>query len=197
MSNKYSALSTMELDEVYKTTRANYGKIDGLLLDEINRRGGEEAFFQQVINENKLSQERLRIKREVCGLASADPDPEFIKKMIQSDLLGSEELDALVDRLCLELSATRKNEMVDATTWSGAAIGAMAGTVAGFLLTAFQLLYMNRFYMPSLVLIYFLSWLCTRFFTKKDARNFIVLIASVIATIAGPLTAWLVFSHHG
>jgi len=189
MTNNYSSLSTSDLEEIYSVTKANYGAIDGQLLEEINRRGGEAAFLAEVEKDRKLKKEKARIASEVALLMKGQTDPHFAKTMITSNLLSEQELSTLIDSVARRQAAHQFNTKIDTSTLLGAALGVLIGSVLGAIITFFQVYLLGSFFYISLVIVYLVSWLTLRLITRKDAGNVIVLIAAVLATIAGPVVA--------
>jgi hypothetical protein len=190
--SQYGSLSTKDLAEVYFTTKANYGKIEGDLLAEIESRGGEKSFLEQLQKAKALDAEKARIWKEVAGLMSDHSDPVFIKKLIHSDLLTESELSQCIDTVHQKLTAHKFNIKVDAKTVGASVVGILIATVIGAVVSGAQLIFSGQFFYLSLVLVYFLSWLVIRFITKKNAANIVVLLSSIVATVLGPLLAFLI-----
>jgi hypothetical protein len=191
MANIYSDLTVTELEEVYSVTKANYGTINGALLDEINRRGGEAAFLAQVEREKVMKQEKVRIANEVAVLMEGQSDPEFAKSMITSTLLDQRELSDFVDLVVKRHLRHQFNSKVDKVTIFGSIVGIVLSAFLGAVITFFQVYLLGKFFYVSLIAVYVVSWLTLRLITKKDARNAAVLISAVIATILGPALTFL------
>jgi hypothetical protein len=193
--NPYNNLSEKDLAEVYFTTKANYGKIDGVLLEEINSRGGERKFLEQLSQEKALDAEKTRIRKEVADLMSDQLDLSFIKKLIHSDLLRGDELSQFIDKMHHSLAVQKFNAKIDSATFVGSLIGILIGTAIGAVICIAQLVFLGKFFYASLVLVYFFSWLSIRIITKKNAANAMVLLSAIVATCLGPLLAFPILGN--
>ena len=185
--NQYSKLNTKQLAELYFITKANYGKISGDLLDEIDNRGGEASFLEQIKLDESIRTEKARIREEVFLLMANHHDTEFLKKMIHSELISRPDLDRYIEETYQHLTKVKANNSVDAATVFNGLMGLLIATLASTGITLLHILLTTRIFYPILVVIYMICWFIIRSITKKDSRNIIVLLFSLIATILGPI----------
>jgi hypothetical protein len=181
--NYYSKYNFKELADVYTTTFANYGKIDGELLEEINNRGGEITFKALLENEKILHNERQRIVDETIGLITPETDIEFVKKLISSDLISKAEVDALVESTAASTIKYQINKKITSKTIVGCIIGGGVGYLLGLGLLFLQAIYLKDVYYLSLILIYIVAYVLIRLITKQNASNIIVFISALLTTI--------------
>jgi hypothetical protein len=192
-SNYYHKFSAQELAEVYSTTMANYGKVEGELLQEINNRGGEIQLKQQISDAKKMAIERQRIAKEVGQLTNDAMDIGLIKKFIQSEFFSPADLEQEIDKAHYYIKQAQDNRKINAHVVAGCAVGIVAGTTLGCLLIYLQVLYFPLFIYPSLLVIYGMAYFIIRLITKRSAANLLVLISALIATILSPALLFYFF----
>ena len=185
----YQKFTDKDLFEVYNLTKAS-GKVGDDLLKEIENRGGIESLSKKLEISNIKQKEINRIRSEVKKLTSAETNAEFIKNFISSDILSEKELSSLIE---FSFNQNQK-DLIDSTVTLRTIIGGIVGIVIGILITGTLLLlltiYTNKFYYYFLVPAYLINYLFIKLITKQSAKNAVVFIFSLIATV---LSAALVF----
>jgi hypothetical protein len=181
--NYYSKYNFKELADIYTTTIANYGKIDGAFLEEINNRGGEIKFKEQLEDEKILRNERQRIINETAGLITAETDIDFVKKLISSELISKNEVDAIVESAASSTLKYQSNKAITTKTIVGCIIGGGVGYLVGLGLLFLQAIYLKNVYYLSLILMYIIAYFIISLITKQNASNIIVFISVFLATI--------------
>ena len=193
--NPYDDLSIKGLGQIYNLTKSNKDKIEGALLEEINRRGGEEKFTELLRREQFLDIEKARISKEMAGIMGSQSDPEFAKKLISSELMSQDELSEYIDNVSRQLNAQKFNNAIDVATITKSLMGMLIATSIGAVIAAAQLLLLGSFIYLSLIIIFIVSLLCICLTTKKNAGNIIVFLCAIASTILGPLIAFVFFSN--
>lgn len=192
--NYYSKYTLKELSEVYITTKDNYGKIDGELLEEINDRGGETAFRIEVEEAKVEHAEKVRVVNEVIDLTGKESNPDFLKTLIRSEIIPQTELHEIIVTTHAEIIARQRNRKVTSGTIVGCIVGIVLGSFLGVIILYLQSLYLEKIYYYSLVLVYAASFIIIRIPTKQNAANIMVLISALIATIISPVIFALYFN---
>jgi hypothetical protein len=180
----YHNFSFKELADVYTTTKANYGKIDGELLAEINARGGEEVFQLQLASSQQIHKEKQRIIQETNQLTSAETNVELIKQLVKSDILSKAELEDTIEKAFANSRWYDENKRITLKTVTGCIIGMTCGIILGNGLLFAEIYFLQAIYYFSLVIIYGITFYITRMITKQTASNLLVFISCLVAPIA-------------
>jgi hypothetical protein len=167
--NPYTGMAIKELGQVYTTTLLNYGKISGDLLAEINRRGGETEFAEQLRKDKVLDAEKARITKEVAALMGSRNEPALAKTLIHSDLIPEDELSGFIDKVYSKLSADKYNMTIDGATVGGSFTGMLIATFIGFVISAAQIILLGNFIFFTLIITFIISLIIIRLITKKNA----------------------------
>jgi hypothetical protein len=181
--NYYSKYNFKELADVYTTTFANYGKINDELLEEINNRGGEIKFKEQLENEKRLHKERQRIINETTELITPETDLDFVKKLISSELISKSEVDTIVESAATSTIKYQSNKAITSKTIAGCIIGGGMGYLLGLGLLILEAIFLKDVFYISLILIYVIAYFLIRLITKQNASNIIVFISALLTTI--------------
>lgn len=188
--NYYSSYNQQELAEIYTTTLANYGKVEGALLEEINQRGGIALLEKQIQSGKALVAEQQRIINEVRKLTNSVIEYSLVRKLIESDILDESELDLLVEKAYAGCQQDIKNRTVGARTIVGCLTGAFLGTIAGSAIWLLQIFFLEKVYYFNFVVIYFVAYFIIRVLTKQNAGNIMVLLAGLLASMLSALVPY-------
>lgn len=159
------------------------------LKEVIESKYGMANFLENLEEKNKKSVEIKRISKEIFSLTEESTNPEFIKKLMSSDILSKEELSLLVHEKYREKKIILNDKKIDLNLIISAIVGIVsASLIVAFLFSVvtfyFPLFYFPFLLIPVLIVVYFVCYLIIKFITKKSRNNIVVFLAALIATIS-------------
>lgn len=180
----YSKFTEDDLIEAYSTMLNYSGKISEELNNEIINRGGLEL-FKEKINQKELDRvESDRILNEIINYIGEEKEYEFIRKNIHSEIWDSEKLEEFVDSRYNQQLEKYVDQLIYPTTISGSIHGFIIGSFIGSVVWASSIFYFEKLHFWILIFNFYIAYLFTRLMTGQSKNNFLVYLASVIATVA-------------
>lgn len=175
--------------EAYQSMMDYSGKLSDDLSLEIERRGGMLVFKEKIHREEIYQREVSRVRKEVRMLAAKETEPEFIMKLVSSDILTETEMNELVRSTYSDHMALLQNKAITPKTFTGSIIGGIAGTIVSGMLM-WKVLGNEVWYMLYLLVpAYWLNYGIIYLITRQTRSNFIIFLTAFIATITSALFA--------
>lgn len=193
----YNAYSDEELTEAWRSIHDYTPEAFEVLKAVIEKRGGIEALLEKEHSVWEVFQETERIKQQVRQLASPGVEPEFLNKMISSELLDEAQRLAII-RETLDTIAHEKEDMeIKPRTLVGGSLAAGLAAVIGGILWGLQLMWSGRIFYIFLIGLVVLSYSFIRFFTKQSYKNTAVVILTIISTVVALAIGQMMFEFWG
>jgi hypothetical protein len=197
LNQTYNAYSDEELTEAWRSINDYTPEAIEVLTAVIEKRGGIEALLENEQLSGEVFQETERIKQQVRQLASPGVEPEFLHKMISSDILYETQRLAII-RETLDTIAHEKEDMeIKPRTLVGGSLAAGLAAVIGGILWGLQLMWSGRIFYIFLIGLVVLSYSFIRFFTKQSHKNTAVVILTVISTFVALAIGQLMYEFWG
>ena len=163
----------------------------------INKRGGIEEVKNRLRQKQSIVNEENRILSETSKLYSIDSNPEFLNKMITSDILSKERVQELVQIGIKNSIVKQEDEKIKPKTIFGSLIGGIIASLIGGFLWGLQLIQMHRMFIIFGFGLVILCYGIIKGFTKQTKANKVVLITTIIAVVASLLIGQLLFESFG
>lgn len=187
----YKNYSNEELIEAYSTMLDYSGKASNEILLEIDKRGGIDDFLTK-IEFNKSNKEEInRISQEIYNLCKDFNDLDFIKGLIKSEILETNELDNLVTLKFNQYQAFLKNRKIDQKTIFGSLVGMIIGIIISLIFYSLVTFLIGKFVFYPIIGVYFICYQTIKLITKQTRDNTFVFLASFIGTLLTMLTFFL------
>ena len=182
--NLYRNYSDQELVNLFSNNEG-YSEEAKVVIDKVvEEKGGIEKLRQNLHEKLITDKEIFRIRMETRKLFSPETNAEFVKKMISTDILSKDQLDAIVDEEFEQLTNYRAGNSFDLKTIVFAILGIIVSSMsAGYiwsLIIGQQIRRIPIFLVIGLILLCYFIILA---FTRKSKFNPVVLIATAIAAI--------------
>lgn len=180
----YSKFSEDDLIEAYSTMLNYSGKVSNELSNEIINRGGLDL-FKEKINQKELNRiESDRLLNEIIKFIREKKDYDFIKENLHSYIWNSEKLSEFVESRYNQQLEKHIDQSIYPATISGSIHGFIIGSFLGSFIWASSIFYFEKLHFWILIFNFYIAYIFTRLMTGQSKNNFLVYIASVLATIA-------------
>ena len=177
----YKNYKDEDLVRAYSVMMETSGKISSDLAKVIETRGGIDYFKRIMELRKNTPAEISRLQNEVCALTTPETNYEFVRKLISSQHLSSEDLDVFVKRIFDEQKASQADKAITQTTIIKSSIGLLLGSVAGAL---FWWLILYLFKQPFIFVIpidVMIGYFIIKLITKQSFKNTVILIATLLS----------------
>jgi hypothetical protein len=193
----YRKYSDEDILETYNSMLEYSGRADKDLIAEIESRGGLEKIKLNENDRNIIPDEVKRINSLVLHSYKVEPDTARIRNSISSSVLSPDELTRVIDAALLNAQSYYNDKKIDAGTIIRCLIGVAISAVAGAWFWCFSIMITGEMMFILITVIYVISFLIIRLFTRKSRNNVLVFLAGFVATLISiPLGLWFYFLNH-
>jgi hypothetical protein len=149
----------------------------------VNKRGGLAAIAERLAKAKDIAIEMDRVEKEVYSLTTPETDLSFMKIMIQSNILSTDQLNATIEKSYALAQQQLKDKAVTPNTILGSILGCGVASIVGGILWGLQLIYSNAVFAILAIGLFLLCFGIIKLITKKSFKNTSVFIATIIAVI--------------
>jgi hypothetical protein len=188
----YRNYSDQELLNLFSNNEGYSEEAKVIIYKVVEEKGGIEKLQQNLNEKIIIDKETFRIRLEVRKLFSSETNAEFVKKLLSSDILPKEQLDATVDEEFEQLTTDKVGNSVDFKTIFFAGLGIIVSSIVAGYLWSLMIGPTNTSNRIPYFVICGLILLCHLIilgFTRKSKFNPVVLAATAIAIIVAFLIA--------
>ncbi len=193
----YNAYSDEELTEAWRSIHDYTPEASEVLKTVIEKRGGIEALLENEQLSWEVFQETERIKQQVRQMATPEVEPEFLHKMISSELLDETQRLTIIQETLDSIAHEKEDMEIKPRTLIGGSLAAGLAAVMGGILWGLQLMWSGRIFYIFLIGLVLLCYSFIRFFTKQSHKNTAVVILTVISTVVALAIGQLMFEFWG
>ena len=195
--SKYQEYTDEELVEI----RGNIGSYSMEAQEALNivisNKGGQEKLLQRLEEKMKIVNEIQRIENETQKLAAGGTDVSFLKKMIYSDYLTTEKVHEIIDNKIAENRLHEEDKEIKPRTIIGSIVGGGIASFIGGVLWGMQMMYPKRIFAILFIGLVLLCYGIISISTKQSKKNNVVVVATVISTLAALLIGQLLYRIFG
>ena len=186
--SQYQGYTDEQLHHIYSNPGDYSPEAQEAVLVVIDKKGGLEKLGFRVKNRQQIVAEINRIGNEAAKMLRSDVDPDFIRKMITSEILPPEETTTIVENAISMVESEKSDAKITTRTVLGSLLGLLLASVVGGLASAVVIrLLPDRIPLVIVVLLVIgLALLCyaiVKACTRQSNRNRLVLITTIIAAI--------------
>ena len=187
--NLYRNYSDQELINLFSNNEGYSEEAKVIIYKVVDEKGGIEKLQQNLNEKAIIDKEMFRIRIEVRKLFSAETNAEFVRKLLTSDILPKNQLDAVVDEEFEQLTAYKAGNSFDLKTIVFAALGIVVSSIAAGYLWSLIIGQTNRVPIFLIIGLVLFCYFIILGITRKSKFNPVVLIATTIAVIIAYLIA--------
>jgi len=195
--SKYQEYTDEELVEI----RGNIGSYSMEAQEALNivisNKGGQEKLLQRLEEKMKIVNEIQRIENETQKLAAGGTDVSFLKKMIYSDYLTTEKVHEIIDNKIAENRLHEEDKEIKPRTIIGSIVGGGIASFIGGVLWGLQMIYSKKIFAILFIGLVLLCYGIISISTKQSKKNNVVVVATVISTLAALLIGQLLYRIFG
>ena len=179
----YRTYSNEQLLEIHQDIEGYSAEAKSALHKIIQEKGGEEVLLKNQQEQSDIQKERVRIFNEAQKLSGRDTNADFLKSMIHSDILPSQEVHKILEDTFNTFSKEQEKKTIQSKTIVMAIIGMLISSIIGGILWALLLDNSNRVPIFLIILIIAICYFIILFITKKAKDSALVIISSIIAFV--------------
>lgn len=194
---QYEECSDVELYQMHSRIDDYSEEAQEALKYMIENRGGLEKLLEKYQYQVKIENEKERIRQETERLYVNDANVDFLKNLITSNLLTSQEIQQIIETKFSELRLAHEDVKIKPRTVFGSLIGGILGSLIGGIIWGLQMIQMHRMFFILIAGLFFISYGLIRLFTKQSKSNTVVLIGSVLSVAGALLIGELLFAMFG
>lgn len=194
---EYTSYSDEKLLQIYHSSDEYSNEAQKAIESIIEKRGGMNALYNRVSEQQKIKEEIERISKEAEGFANEQIDSFFIKKVTQSNILSSEEVLRIIDEKITKAEEAKEDKKIKPRTIVGSIIGGLIASLLSGLLWGSQIIYSGRVFSMLLIGILFINYGIIKLFTRQSNKNVVVLISTIISVILAILIGGVLYSIFG
>jgi hypothetical protein len=193
----YNSYSDEELTEAWHSIHDYTPEAIEVLTAVIEKRGGIEALLEKEQVSWNTFQESERIKQQIRQMATPGVEPEFLNKMISSELLDETQRLAIIRETFDSIAHEKEDMEIKPRTLVGGSLAAGLAAVIGGILWGLQLMWSGRIFYIFLIGLVLLCYSIIRLCTKQSHKNTAVLILTFISTVLALAIGQLMYEFWG
>lgn len=194
---QYEKCSNEELYRMHLNLADYSEEAQGALKHVIEERGGLNKLIETHQQQLQIENEKERIRQETAKLYVNDSNVDFLKNIITSNLLTTEETQQIIEAKFSELRLIHEDTQIKPRTVFGSLIGGVLGSIAGGILWGLQMIQMHRMFLILIAALVLISYGLIRLFTKQSRSNTMVLVATVLSVVGALFIGELLFTMFG
>ena len=189
----YSTYSDKDIIEIHNTTLDYSGKVDDLIMLEIESRGGLEFLNQKINKADIVPNEIKRIKTEAYKLYNNDSDIDSIKSTLTSQILKHDFLASTIDEAIEMKKSIIADRTITGRTVAGSIMGFIIGTLIGTTFWYFVAIKTGEVFHIFSHGVFFITYFVIKIFTKQTDSNTLVFLTSFASSLLSIILGYLVY----
>lgn len=195
--SQYENCSDAELYGMYRSLPDYSEDAQQALKKVIEKRGGIKKLAERHEQELTIQNEKERIRHETSRLFVKESNLQFLKDLIQSNILSPEETQQLIETTYVQLKAEKEDQKIKPRTVFGSLIGGAIGSIVGGVIWGLQMIQMHRMFLVLVAGLALISYGLIRLFTKQSKANRAVVIATVLSVAGALIIGEILYENFG
>lgn len=197
LAAQYENYSDEELYTLYRNIGGYSEEAQQAFEMVMEKKGGIDSVIQRLQVKQSVLQEEKRVRKEVTEFGRSEADLSFIKKMISSEILSADRLDAVIEDAYSDFEHEQEDKKVKPKTVAGSLAGGLLAGLIGGAIWGFQMIWSGRMFYLLLVGLGLLSYALIRAFTRQSAKNTMVFVATILSVLLALLIGFILYTVIG
>jgi len=195
--DRYSQYSDSELMNVYLNKDGYSEDAKKALEIVVDSKGGIQSLNERYDKIVEKENEKLRINDEAIKLYENGFTKNDINSNLKSEILSTNEMQEIVDKVFNSLEATKKDMEINSGTIIGSVLGGIIGSFVGGILWGLQMIYSGYMFYIFAIGLAIISYGFIKLFTRQSRGNTVVFITTILSVVFALILGFFIYGVFG